>query len=57
MTEGADDQSSSTDPIMTVDRLIMLMREELGQDNSGIERGDLISMFLIGGRSELQKAL
>ena len=54
VTEGAEKQSSA---IMNVDHLIMLMREELGQDNSGIEPGDLISMFLIGGRSELHKML
>ena len=57
LTEGADSQSSPTDPITNVDRLILLMREELGQDNSGIESGDLISMFLAGGRSELPKTL
>ena len=49
MTEGAaDNASSATDPIEQFDQFIRLMREELGQDNSGIETGDLISVFLVG---------
>ena len=39
-----------------VDRLFRLMRQELGKDNSGIRRGDLLGMYLTGGRKTLQEA-
>ena len=57
LTENADDKNTSpVEAILKVDRLIRLMREELGKDNAGIEPGDLMSLFLIGGRDELRKA-
>lgn len=52
-----DATPSATEPLLQFDRLILAMRDELGKDNTGMEPGDLISMFLLGGREELRKAL
>ena len=51
---GAD---NPVDALMHFDHLILLMRAELGKDNSGLEPGDMVSMLLTGGREELKKGL
>ena len=56
MSETALSDQRPYDSLMRIDRLIRLMREELGMDNSGMKEGDLFSLFLIGGREELRKA-
>ena len=58
MMESANEShsKSSIEPVMKMDKLIRLMREELGKNNAGIKPGDLMAMFLLGGRDELRAA-
>lgn len=44
---------SDTEVLLMLDKLLHLVREELGTDNSDVEEGDLIAMFAPGGRDAL----
>ena len=40
-----------------IDTLLRAIRLDLGESNKGIPIGGLLGLFIVGGRSELQKAL
>ena len=57
MNEDIEDWAQSpVDMMFQVDRLFRLMRQELGKDNSGIRQGDLLGLYLTGGRKALLDA-
>lgn len=53
-------RESTSDPkraLHRIDALLRAIRSDLGESNKGIPIGGLLGLFIVGGRSELQKAL
>ena len=51
-------RQSADDPhkaIVLVDRLLREMRSDLGESNKGIVENDILSLFIVGGKTELDR--
>ena len=53
----ASTEGSPMSALAKIDNLIREMRSDLGESNKGLQTNELLSLFIIGGRSQLTKAL
>ena len=49
------DPQDKMKPLVLIDKLFREMRKDLGESNKGIDNNELIGLFIIGGKSELEE--